>query len=89
MSKVCRKMAVLKCAVVPQFAKTSWHVQIPIHISKMVLSTVKSGPSEKGRTTHMRQIRQSQLSVPLILLAGTQIDRPRVAQFSVAIMSFV
>ena len=33
--------------------------------------------------------RQSPISVPMNLLAGTQIDRPRVAQFSVAIVSFV
>ena len=43
----------------------------------MVLSTVKSGPSGKDGYA------------PVILHAGTQIDRPRVAQFSIAIVSFV
>ena len=44
MSKVCNKVGVLKRAVETQFGKISWHVQIPIHISKMVLSTVNLGP---------------------------------------------
>ena len=45
--------------------------------SKTVLFTVKLGPFEQDGY------------VPVILHAGIQIDRPRVVQFSVAIVSFV
>ena len=56
MSKVYNKVGVLKRAVETQFGKTSGHVQIPIHISKMVLSTVNLGPPDltKSRTFSIR-----------------------------------
>ena len=46
-----------------------------------------SGPSERDRTTHMRQIRRENLSVALILPDGIQIDRARAPEFSVSIES--
>ena len=70
------------------FRLSTWIPKLGPPTEKFAIRHVQA-PYERGRTTHMRQIRQNQLFVPVILLAGTQVDRPRVAQFSVAIVPVV